>query len=217
MSATTTSPHSTRPGNSRCPGFLRKNVTVSTAGNGAQRFAGVAHQAARNIDGDDRQFPARSCGGQSVRGWPLQRAAEPCTENRIHHQFRPIERGRRKRLDGPAPLLRVVTCRASQMVARAKQGDTNGPAGFGKMPGGDEAVAAVVTRSAQNDDGPHRPAPPDLACDGAAGILHHIDGWHAGGNRQTIGLGHLANTEQRRLAIHHIYATFPIEADRSYT
>lgn len=31
-------------------------------------------------------------------------------------------------------------------------------------------------------------------------------------NRQTIGLGHLANTEQRRLAIHHICATFPIEA-----
>ena len=31
MSATTTSPHSSRPGSSRCPGFLRKKVTVSTA------------------------------------------------------------------------------------------------------------------------------------------------------------------------------------------
>ncbi len=31
ISATTTSPHSPRPGNTRCPGFLRKNVTVSAA------------------------------------------------------------------------------------------------------------------------------------------------------------------------------------------
>jgi hypothetical protein len=39
-----------------------------------------------------------------------------------------------------------MTRLARQMVARAQQGDTNGPAGFDKMPGGDEAIAAVVTR-----------------------------------------------------------------------
>jgi len=104
---------------------------------------------------------------------------------------------------------------ANQMVALTQQGDTNGPAGFDKMPGGDEAIAAVVTRPTQNDNGPRLPAPSDFACYGSAGTLHHIDGWYAGGNRQTIGLGHLANTEQRRLAIHHICATFPIEADWS--
>jgi hypothetical protein len=109
-----------------------------------------------------------------------------------------------------------MTRLARQMVARAQQGDTNGPTGFDKMPGGDEAIAAVVTRPTQNDNGPRLPAPPDFACDGCAGTLHHIDGWYAGGNRQTIGLGHLANTEQRRLAVHHICATSPIEADRSF-
>jgi hypothetical protein len=35
---------------------------------------------------------------------------------------------------------------ANQMVALTQQGDTNGPAGFDKMAGGDEAIAAVVTR-----------------------------------------------------------------------
>jgi hypothetical protein len=90
------------------------------------------------------------------------------------------------------------------MVARAEQGDANRPAGFHEMSGGDEAVAAVVSGATQNDHGPHLPAPPDLARDGSAGVLHHIDGWHAGGYRQTIGFGHLANTKQRHLAVHHV-------------
>lgn len=42
-----------------------------------------------------------------------------------------------------------MTRLARQMIARAQQGDMNGPAGFDKMPGGDEAIAAVVIR-------PHR-------------------------------------------------------------
>ena len=65
---------------------------------------------------------------------------------------------------------------ACKMVARTEQGDANGPAGLDEMPGSHEAVAAVVTRPAQNDDGPHLPTPPDLPCHGCSGTLHHVDG-----------------------------------------
>ena len=145
MSATMTSPHSNRPGNNKWPGFLRKKVTVRTAANGAQSFAGIAHEAARNIDGNDRQSPP-GCGSQGFRSGSLERAAKPRAKDRVYHQFRPTEHCGRQRFDGPAPSLRVMTRLARQMIARAQQGDTNGPAGFDKMPGGDEAIAAVVTR-----------------------------------------------------------------------
>jgi hypothetical protein len=36
------------------------------------------------------------------------------------------------------------------MVAGAEQGDANGPASFGKMPGRNETVAAIVTGAAQH-------------------------------------------------------------------
>jgi hypothetical protein len=191
------------------PRLLAKEGDGQNRRNRAQGFAGVPHEATRNINGDDRRSPAR-CFSQGFRGRPLQFAAEPCTKDRIHYQFRAIENGGRQRLDGCPPPLRMTTRLAGQMIARAEQGDANGPAGFDEMPGGDEAVAAVVSGSAQNDDGPHLPAPPDLACDGPTGVLHHIDGWHAGGYRQTIGFSHLANAKQRHLAVHHVSPTSPL-------
>jgi len=60
------------------------------------------------------------------------------------------------------------------------------------------------------------PASPDFACYGSASTLHHIDGWYAGGNRQTIRLGHLADTERRRLTAYRLYSTSPIETVRSF-
>ena len=194
--------------------LLTKKSDGQKRWNGAQHFSGIAHQAARNIDGNDRQSPP-GCGSQGFRGRSPECAAKPRAKDRVYHQLRPTERCGRQRFDGPAPSLCMMVRFANQMVALTQQGDTNGPAGFDKMPGGDEAIAAVVTRPTQNDNGPRLPAPSDFACYGSAGTLHHIDGWYPGRDRQTIGLGHLANTEQRRLAIHHICATFPIEADWS--
>ena len=106
------------------------------------------------------------------------------------------------------------------MVAWAQQSDANGPAGVGKMPGGDEAIAAVVTRPTQDDDRPRLPAPARFRVRRLPpALVHNIDGWYASGNRQTTGLGHLANTEQRRLAVRQICPNISnvskIEAGRS--
>jgi hypothetical protein len=125
--------------------FLTKKSHGQKRRNGAQHFAGVAQQAARNIDGNDRQSPP-GCGSQGFRSGSLERAAKPGAEDRVHHELRPIEYSWCQRFDDPAPTLRVMTRLARRMVARAEQGDTNGPTGFDKMPGGDEAIAAVVTR-----------------------------------------------------------------------
>ena len=125
--------------------LLTKKSDGQKRRNGAQHFSGIAHQAAWNIDSDDRLSPP-GCGSQGFRSGSLERAAKPRTKDGVYHQLRPTEHGWRQRLDGPAPPLRVMTRLARQMVARAQQGDTNGPAGFEKMPGGDEAIAAVVTR-----------------------------------------------------------------------
>ena len=53
MSLVMISPHRSRPGRSKWPGFLRKNVTVSTAGEACPRtFSGIPHQRRWDIHSD---------------------------------------------------------------------------------------------------------------------------------------------------------------------
>ena len=85
--------------------------------------------------------------------------------------------------------------RTCEMVAGAEQGDANRPASFGKMPGRNEAVAAIVTGSAQHDYRTRRPALLNFVGDSAAGIFHQFDDRFAGGHSQAVGFAHPADIE----------------------
>jgi hypothetical protein len=184
--------------------FLAEEGDGKDRRNGTQSLAGIAHQAARNIDRNDRQ--SHSGGGrQSFRGRSLEHAAKACPEDGIHHQFRARQRCGRQFLDGFMPLLCVVVCFAGQMVARSKQGDTDGPSGFGKQASGYEAVAAIVAGATQNGDRAHGPTLLNLASDGSTGILHQPGRQRAGVNRQAIGFAHLADIEQCRPEVYRIH------------
>jgi hypothetical protein len=81
------------------------------------------------------------------------------------------------------------------MVAGAEQGDANRPASFGKMPGHNETVAAIVTGATQHYYGTGRPTQFNLSRNGLASILHQHDGCRAGGHRQTIRFAHPSDIE----------------------
>jgi hypothetical protein len=56
----------------------------------------------------------------------------------------PIEHGGCERLDGSLPLFCVVAQFLWKRRLRIKQRESNGPARFGKVAGGDETVATVA-------------------------------------------------------------------------
>ena len=101
------------------------------------------------------------------------------------------------------------------MVARAEQGNADGPAGFGKVPGSHETVAAIVAGSTQHGDRTRWPALPNLARDGPAGILHQFGSRRTGGHRQTIGFAHPTDIEQRGLEVHDLFRHLQIATEQS--
>ena len=123
---------------------------------GAQAFAGIALEAARHVDRNDRQSPA-GFGSQSFRSRSLERTAEAGSKNGIDHQLGPVEHRRRQQFDGAAPVLRMVPGFTCKMIALAEQGDADRPARFGKPSSRHEAVAAVVAGSAQQGNERRRP------------------------------------------------------------
>ena len=114
MSASRTSPHSARPGSSRCPGFRRKKVTVRVACTTAPSArAGGPVEAARHVDGHDRL--ARGVdGGDHLGSHAVQRPGKPRTEQRIDDDIGPVERRRRQCLDVAAPARRHLSGIARQ-------------------------------------------------------------------------------------------------------
>ena len=139
-------------GQQEVAGLLAKERDGQNRPDGAQSFTRIAHDAARDVNGDNRRsLPGR--GSQSFRDLTIQRAAEPRAEDRVHHEFRPFERGGRQWLGRATPSLRMMARFALQTVARSEQRQANGPTGFDKAPGGHETVAAIVAGSAQDGDG----------------------------------------------------------------
>jgi hypothetical protein len=83
----------------------------------------------------------------------LKRATEAGPEDSIHHQFRPVEHVRNVNCSerNAAPQLRMMPRGTVQMIPRTEQGDANGPARFGELPGRDETVTAIVAGSTEHD------------------------------------------------------------------
>ena len=101
ISATTISPHRSRPGSNTCPGFLRAKVTVQTAG-AAPTLAAVAHHAARHVDGDQRQ-PALRSRSQCCRDSALQGPTQAGSKQCIDDQRGVLDHPRLQCLDAAAP------------------------------------------------------------------------------------------------------------------
>ena len=138
ISATTMVSAQTRPGSSRCPGFLRVKVTVHCGGDGAERFAGIPHDAARHVDGDDGQAalgrrrenrarPRRRAGGSSPnRTAHRRRSSAPSSARGSSGSSAPLQRAAwcaaspRRRSRGPKSATRTGQPRAASALAATK-------------------------------------------------------------------------------------------------
>ena len=132
--------------------------------NRAERFAGVAHEAARHVDGNDRQ--SALSGGGEHRVSRRRRAArlnpEPnsaSTTSSAPSSTRVVER-----LDGAAPARRMVHSASPRKCSTSAEREQRAPAirRMRQRARRDEAVAAVIARPAKDGDGPSRPTPPSL-------------------------------------------------------
>jgi hypothetical protein len=75
--------------------------------NGTENLAGVPHQPARDIDGNDRQFPLGG-GSERFRRRSLQRTAQARAENSIDDKRRAIQCRGRQGLDIAWPKARMM-------------------------------------------------------------------------------------------------------------
>ena len=150
-----TSPHNNRPGISTCAGFLRKNVTVTSAftHSPVKRPRQIAMQPARHIDGDDRNVRFVQRGNNILRS-TIQRTRQPRAEQRIDNDIGILDRIRRQRRNRVIPSLRHLGGIAFQRIARAEQRHMHIEAARLQMTRRHESVAAIVARPAQ-----HRHAP----------------------------------------------------------
>ncbi len=129
--------------------LLARERHGAVGSNGAERFAGISHEAARHIDGQDGQ-PALRRGRQYRCDVIAERPAQSGSEQRIDDEPGSVEHAELQRLDATGPTRRVMTRLAAQALARPQQGDPHRPAGRGQCARYDEAVAAVVAGTAQN-------------------------------------------------------------------
>ena len=213
ISATTTSPHSNRPGSNRCPGFLRKKVTVSAAAT-APRTSPVSPIRPLGTSTATIGGPRWATAAKVAAAGPSSVRLKPGTKNRIHHQFRAIERGGQERLDGSRPPLRVMRVPRLPDGRAAEQGDANRPAGFGRAAGQrrsrprrccrarterSRAAAASAARSRARRRRRHSPS----------------DRWPACRRRPLDDrLRPSGEPEQRRPAIHHVSPPSPVPTGR---
>ena len=119
MSATSMRPQCSRPGSSRCPGFLRKNVTVSRAMHRrAHHRAGRSVDAARQIDRTDRTARGIHRLDQRAR-LALHRPVEAGAEQRVDDDMRARQPRRIRRLrsrrSSVAPRSRHRLCSRSML------------------------------------------------------------------------------------------------------
>ena len=185
----TISPHRSRPGKSRWPGFLRAKVTVTLGAKClAENVAAVAGNAGRQIDGDNRQIAGRR---QYRPPWRHRRtAAWTALRRKVH---RP--RSSRARPQTPASgrgsighsrgSERGIAVAASARRMPRRVVATPLPA---RMPGNDIAIAAIVAGAAQHMDAARRGiARQHHGSDRLAGAPHQADSRRAGRRRSPAG------------------------------
>ncbi len=175
----------------------------------AEDRAGRAGDARREIDRDD----ARACVARGIHPpqelgrLPRDRPGKPCAEEGIDDRRRAVERHRggiEDRAEKFAARRRSV---AAQRLFGAEQRGRDRKPPFGKEPCRNEAVAAIVAGSAQDDDGPlrlplARPAH-NHARHRLPGPLHEAQPAHPGLDRMAIGLRHLGRAQQLQSLGHH--------------
>ena len=88
-----------------------------------------------------------------------------------------------------------------QLFSRSEQGELYRPTRGREMPRGDEAVTAVVTRTAQHGNGAHRPSGPDRHRDRAARRLHKTEPAGTDHPGSTVGFIHLRWRQEGELVI----------------
>jgi hypothetical protein len=177
-------------------GLLAEEGDGESAGWGdAAHGAAGAVDAARHVDGDDRQAARREAGDDVARQ-PVDRAAEAGPEQGVDHEADLGGERRRQGLDGAVPARGVARGVAGERVRGAEQEEADRPAGFRQMARRDEPVAAIVAGAAEDGGRARRPARGDRFGDGGAGALHQRLAGEAARDGQPIGLAHLARRQQ---------------------
>ena len=186
------------------PGAAEGDRERGAAGE-APHLAAVAIETAGHIDGHAFGRAGGERGGGGSRDIPRQ----PGPEHGIHDQRRLGDGGTRgfvlERQDGSRPASRHPGRRALQPLARAQQGHADRPAGPGQMACRHEAVASVVARTAEHDDGAPGAAGEDGVGHRASRVLHQIGEVGARRRRGAVAGTGLRHGEQRRA---------PVEAHR---
>ena len=163
----------------------------------AEHLAAVAGKPARHVDRDHGQVP-RAGLLDDGRGGALERSCQPGTEQSVDHDRRsPVQELVRERQDRALPEAGMMGGVASQALALTQQSQPHLRARGGQMPGRDEAVAAVVARTAEHDHRPARRDPLDRGGHGGTGLLHQVDAGNAAGHGGGIGGIHLFDAENR--------------------
>jgi hypothetical protein len=158
MSARTVLPQCSRPGISRWPGFLRKNVTVRSAHTALPRTSPVAPSMPEGIStattGILEPFSA------ATRSPAVPSTGRDSPAPNIASTARSCPSSTSVAAGTTSPFQRPAICGgvALQAIARPEQRDPHRPAGLCQQPCRDEPVTAVVARPGEHHQRPHTPA-----------------------------------------------------------
>ncbi len=173
MSARMTLPHKLPTRQQQMAGLLAEEGDGERGRRAAPRTAPVAPSRPLGTStASDRQMPRAASASITARAMPVDRTGEAGAEDRIDDHAGAVEQRRGQRLDRSWPQGRMMRRIAAEPLARAEKAEPDRPAGRGKMPRRDEAVAAIIAGPAQHRDRPRRPAPHHRNGDGRARRLH---------------------------------------------
>ena len=167
MSATRTSPHSSRPGSSRWPGFRRKKVTVRVACTTAPSARPVVPSRPLGTSTASTGLPDALMAATTSAATPSSGRESPAPNSASTMTSAPAERSGRQRLDIRPPALSHSGRIAVEPLARPRSADPHAIALLPQQPRRHKAVAAVVAGPAHHGD---RRA---LAADQVGGRIGH--------------------------------------------
>ena len=195
MSATEIAPQWSRPGKRRCPGFLRKKVTVCAALTAFPITApGRAVDAARQIDRNDRRrlrVHAFDHGARQPGNRPVEAGAEQGVDDEVARRLTAAEVFRSCRVDRAGPFL-CRQCRVALERGRiAGEQHPHAIAAPGEQSRRHKSVAAIVAGPGDHGDpGAQGMARGNRIGDRGARPLHEIDACDPAGDGQLVGLRH---------------------------
>ena len=161
----------------------------------AAHKAAVAIDATGHINGHDRApgvAPPAVEPLDNGAGAPVDIAREARAEQRVDGEIGAVQIHKSCRADTARPGVGGEARVAGQFLALAEQADGDFVSHGAQQAGSDEAVAAVITGPAENNDTPaRRQRLPHRIGHGCARVLHQLDAGNAARNRQPVGLRHL--------------------------